>query len=96
MHEVHFFFATNGRTLILHIFSKSTGTAKVSRYILNGVPSTGTELLLGASTEYRYRLTFKVPMPTFGSMSDGTGTQHVLYLITQNKSRLVNLAWGLQ
>ena len=37
--------------------------------------STGTKLLLGASTEYRYRLTFKVPMPTFDNNSRKIGKE---------------------
>ena len=57
------FFATNGRTLILHIFFKKYRYRKSKS--VHFKRSTGTELLLGASTEYRYRLTFKVPMPTF-------------------------------
>ena len=86
MHEVHFFLPPMVELWYCTFFSKSTGTAKVSRYILNGVPSTGIELLLGASTEYRYRLTFKVPMHTFGFYNSIVGTL-ISYFITRYFSK---------
>ena len=61
--------------MILHIFFKKYRYRKSKS--VHFKRSTGTELLLGASTEYRYRLTFKVPMPTFVSRSTSEEVKHL-------------------